>query len=408
MEIRNRWRRACAFCAAFMGLSGLLVWGQQPSSESKIDQYSAQASRALADRNLPEAEAALQKLAVLTPRSASVQAQLGLVYYLENRYAQAAQSFHKALSLDPQIPNASLMLGICLSETGRYSEAVPLLAPVFRSPPNAQAQRLVGLELLHAYKNLRQFSEADGVAQELLRRYPDDPEIIYHASRLYGDQSLSLILRLMKKAPNSAWVHLVFAQINEDEGRYNSAITQYRLALQIDPHLPGLHFNLGRALLLSSDSNQARDEALKEFEEDLASNPQNSLAEYEIGEIYRREGKLDKALPFFERAIRFNPQFEEAQIALGRSLIGLKQPQQALPHLLAAARLNPNNSVSHFLLARVYEELGNSAAQQREMALFRKYRVQPYSNPNGGAFQAPASFGAPKVTPQVLESNSTK
>lgn len=407
MKTGAGWRRAGGFCAAFICLSLTPCLGTPQASQAEIEQYSAKAQRALASRNLPEAETALEKLATLTPDNASVDAQLGLVYYMQNRYSQATQAFEQALKLNPEIPHVPMMLGICLSETGHYSKAVPLLAPVFKSPSEQRTKKLVGLELLQAYKSLQRFSDADAVSQELLRLYPKDPEIIYHVSRLYGDQSLGLILRLMKQAPNSAWVHLVFAQVNEDEQRYSSAITQYRLALEIDPHLPGAHFNLGRALLLSSDSDEARNQALQQFQQELAINPQNPLAKYEIGEVYRRKGELKKALPFFESAVRFNPQLEAAQIALGRTLIGLKESQQALPHLLAAVRLNPANDVSHFLLAQTYRDLGNAAAQRREMAQFQKYRVQPYSHPGGSAAQLPPGLGAPKVTPQALDSHSS-
>lgn len=407
MKPGARWRRAGGFCAAFICLSLTPCLSAPQASQSEIEQYSVKAERALASRNLPEAAAALEKLATLTPNNASVDAQLGLVYYMQNRYAQATQAFEQALKLNPEIPHVPMMLGSCLTETGHYSKAIPLLAPVFKSPSEQRTKKLVGLELLQAYKSLQRFSDADAVSQELLRLYPKDPEIIYHVSRLYGDQSLDLILRLMKQAPNSAWVHLVFAQVNEDEQRYRSAITQYRLALEIDPHLPGAHFNLGRALLLSSDSDEARNQALEQFQQELAINPQNPLAKYEIGEVYRRKGELKKALPFFESAVRFNPQLEAAQIALGRTLIGLKEPQQALPHLLAAVRLNPASDVSHFLLAQTYRELGDTERQQREMALFQKYRVQPYSHRGGSAVQLPPGFGAPKVTPQALDSHSS-
>jgi len=367
-------------------------------------ELSEKAQGALAARNMPEAEAALQDLTQLTPGSASVYAQLGLVYYMENRYVRAAQSFRHALKLSPRLADAGAMLGICLSEAGRYSEAVPMLVPAFRSSPSNQMQKLAGLELLHAYKNLQRFSDAEGLSQELLRSYPHDPEILYRVSRLHADESVLLIIRLMRSGPSSIWVHLVFAQINEDEGHYESAITQYRLALQMNPRFPGVHFNLGRALLLRSDSTESRSEALQQFEEEMAIDPESSLAQYEVGEIYRRSGELDKARRFFEKAVESNSQFEEAQIALGRTLIGLNEPNKALPHLLAAVRVSPKNEVSHFLLARDYQKLGDVTAEKKEMALFQRYQVQPYANPNDPGLQLPPEFGMQKITPQILDS----
>lgn len=395
-------RRAGGFCAVLSWLFLCPCLGAQ-QFRSKIDKYSEDAERALASRNLPKAEIALQQLATLTPSVASVHAQLGLVYYMENRYAQAAESFRQALQLNPHLPNASVMLGICISEVGRYSDAIPLLAPYFRSSKGGKMGRLVGLGLLHAYGSLNRYSEADRVSEELMKMYPRDPEILYHASSLYGDQSLYLIVHLMKTAPDSVWVYLVFAKVNEDEKRYDAAIAEYRLALKMSPRLPGIHFNLGRALFMSSDSDRSRKQALQEFQQELAIDPQNSRADYEIGEIYRRGSELDKARLYFERAVRLNPQFEESQIALGRTLIDLKQPREAIPYLLTAVGLNPANAVSHFLLARAYSELGDSPNSKRELALFRKYRIQPYSNSNGPAFQLSPDLTTPDVTLQTLD-----
>jgi tetratricopeptide (TPR) repeat protein len=200
---------------------------------------------------------------------------------------------------------------------------------------------------------------------------------------------------------------MAFAEALEGEKRYDLAIIEYRKVIAAQPDMTGAHYRLGRALLLKApDSEEAREEALKEFQQDLKLDSRNSAAEYEIGEIYRRRGQFEPALEHFSRALEIDPGVEDAQIALARTLIHLRKPKESLPHLLAAIQLNPKNEVSHFLLAGVYRTLGNSADYQHEMTLYQKYHFQPYAEKPAGGEQVPAAFSSPEVTKQTLDSES--
>ncbi|MGH9453297.1 MAG: tetratricopeptide repeat protein [Terriglobia bacterium] len=361
-----------------------------------------EAKSAMAAKQLPAAAAALEKLSRLTPNVAQVQANLGLVYYMQDRYPEAVVAFRKAQKIDSGLPDVNSMLGICLAGIGHYQDAVKMLGPAFRTSANNRMGRVIGLDLLRAWRALRDYPQANEVAAELLRRYPDDPEVLYNSSRFYGEQSLNLVFRLMKAAPDSPWVPLLFAEINADQKHYGAAITQYRQALKMDADLPGVHLDLGRALLLSSNTPQVAEEALQEFKSELEIDPRNSNAEYEIGEIYRKRAQPSEALQHFVRATELQPGFVEAQIAVARTLINLHRPKEAIPHLLSAIRMRPADEVSHFLLAKAYDQTGNPAGQEKEMTLFRKYHLRPYSSDTHGEFQVPAGLISPEVTPQTL------
>jgi len=362
----------------------------------------------MAAKDLPAAAAALEKLATLTPAAAQVHANLGLVYYMQNRYTEAIAAFRKAARLNSALPKVNAMLGICLTETGQYQEAAKLLGPAFRASAGDPMGKVVGLDLLRALRELEDYPQADEVSAELLRRYPDDAEVLYNASRLHGEQSLSLMLRLMKSDPQSPWLPFALGQINEDESQYDAAITEYRLALKIDPRFPGAHLSLGRVLLLSSSAPETAEEALQEFRSELEIDPQNARAEYEIGEVYRKRAELAEALRHFLKATDLQPDFEEAQIALARTLINLNRPKEAIPHLLVATRLKPANEVSHFLLASAYGQTGDLAGQQKETALYQQYHVRPYAAGTQGQFQLPPGLSSPEVTPQTLDPGAGK
>lgn len=374
--LRRFWTAALP---CFLLLSPLCLAAQQ-ANRSTISQYSLEAKRALAEKNAPAAVAALEKLARLTPNDPNVQANLGTVLYIEGQYEQAAERFKKALKLDPKIGSVRPLLGICYAELGQAKEAIPLLGPAFRHPPNKKVGRLIGIELMDAYRSSNNNLEALVVSEELLKRYPNDPEILYRAGHLYGDRSVQIMRRLVKVAPKSPWKRMAFAEALEDEKRYDLAIIEYHKVIASDPTMPGIHYLLGRAILLNSvDSNKTQEKAMKEFQEALRQNPRNAAAAYELGEIYFRRGEAKESASYLSLSVKINPDSEQAQIALARSLMSFRKFPEALPHLRIAIQLDPGNDTAHFLLARVYKALGNSTAYQHEMELYQKYHIEPFS-----------------------------
>jgi tetratricopeptide (TPR) repeat protein len=374
----------------------------QRPSPAQIEEYSHRAEQALAAKDWDKAARALQELAKLRPDVPEVHANLGLAYYSQGRVLDAARAFERALKLNPKMAQAQVMLGLCNAELGRDQEAVMILEPAFRRPPDTHMGRLIGLDLQRAFTRLKQNDKAMAVSDELLKRYPNDPEILFQASRLYADRSYELMRRLIRTAPDSYWVHYANAEVHESLQRYDLALAEYRKVLEMEPRLPGVHFRIGRAILLTSRDPKAIEGALREFEAELQIAPQNADAEYEIGEILRQRGQLEQAAERFGKALEYHPEFEEAQIGVARTLITLGRPQEAVAHLLAAIRLNPLNAVPHFLLASAYKALGNTSNAQKEMATFHKLRASS----SQASTQLPTASASSEVTPQSLGSEA--
>ena len=179
-------KRNYILAVAFIGASGMQ---SQPAGDTALDRYSADAEQAMAAHDWPAAAKALQQLAKGAPGVPEVHANLGLAYYSQNLVSEAAAEFQKTLSLDPKFLRAGWMLGLCDAELGRSEEAIKLLEPAWGHPPDDQAGRLIGLDLLRAYQGLQQYGKAAMLGEDLLRRYPKDPEIVYQVSRLHAGRS---------------------------------------------------------------------------------------------------------------------------------------------------------------------------------------------------------------------------
>jgi len=377
--------------------------GQQ-ADEALIRRYSQEAEKALAAKDAEAAAALLEKLSRLAPNIPEVFANLGVVYYTQNRYAQAAEAFQRALKLNPKIANVPLMLGMCYAGLDRPKEAIPILEPAFQQSPDKDIGRMIGIKLMDAYSSVDEHIKALQMCEELLQRYPDDPEMLYRASHMHGDRALQTMSRLVKVAPESPWKRMAFAEALEAEKRFDLAVMEYRKVIEADPNMPGAHYRLGRALLLRSlDSDAARDEAIGEFQKALATDSRNAGADYELGEIFRRRGQADQAITHFAQAVQIDPGFKEAQIAFARTLLQLHKPKEALAPLHAAIQLDPTNEVSHFLLAQAYKSLGDRASYNNEMAVYQKYHLVPYAKESMREEPLPAALSTPEVTRQTLE-----
>ena len=365
------------FRAVIRSLVFLLLYvsgGTAQERDTDLERYSDQAREALASKKWDEAVKALQHLAQLAPSVPQVQANLGMALFFQGHATEALAAFDRARKLNPALPQVELMVGLCQAELGRHGEAVTVLAPAFDHPPDAETGRLIGLHLARSYSELRQFDKALAAGEELLKRYPDDAEVLFQVSRLHADRSYRLMKRLVQVAPDSYWVHLANAQVQESLQRFDLAQQEYRKAIELNPNAPGAHVGLGRAILSAAKDSHAIEEASREFERELALSPENAVAEFELGEIAREHGQPDKAREHLLRAVRHNPDFFEAQIAIGRLFLKEGKSREAIAHLDVAARLDPRDKLSHYLLGSAYKSLGDPDAARRELDLYRKLR----------------------------------
>jgi tetratricopeptide (TPR) repeat protein len=379
-------------------IAGPVVAAQQSDDRARLFQEGA---RALAEHRYAEAAQAYETLRKLSPEVAEVHASLGLSYFQQRKFSEAIPALRQALKLKPALPNLPVLLSMSLSELGRYEEALPGLQKGFSQAADAAIKRSAGLQLQRAYTGLRRDAEAVDVARELTRLFPKDPEVLYHASRLYANFAFVTLQRLSEAAPDSIWVHLAAGEANESQGMDDGALRDYRAVLALDPRRPGVHFRLGRVLLARSQrggSDGADEaEALKAFQQELAVDPTHASAAYEIAELHRKAGRLDNAREFFETALKHYPEFEEARVGLGRTLVALSKPELAVPHLQRAIALNPSGEVAYYQLAQAYRALGDAPAQEKALAAFE--RLQSASSQRSD----PANLSRREVTAQTLE-----
>jgi tetratricopeptide (TPR) repeat protein len=362
------------------------IWGQSINTPL-AERYAQEGQEALAAGHYVEAQAAYEKLRQLEPDVAEIHANLGLIYFQERKFDQAVFSLRQALRLKPSLTKTDSILAISLSEQGRFSDALPGLERGFHRPSDPEMRRMCGLQLQRAYAGMNRDQKAVEIALELNGLYPNDPEILYHSGKIFGNSAFLAMQKLAQVAPASIWRHQAWAEAYESQGSYDVAIGEYRQVLAGDPTRIGIHYRLGRTLLSRSRQTTSAEDAaaaLKEFQQELERDPSNASAAYEIAEADRNAGQLEEAQKFFELALEYYPEFEEARLGLGAALTSLQKPAEALPHLQKAISLNRQNEVGWYRLSQVEGMLGNAVERQRAFTEFQRLRIEKSSREEAG------------------------
>jgi tetratricopeptide (TPR) repeat protein len=394
MREHLRWGLALAF--GFMLPLGAAA---QAGSDDRAAQYAAAGQQALAQGRFAEAQSDFEKLAKLDPDVAEIHATLGVIYFKQGEYELAVREVRTAQKLKPSLPRLDNLLGLSLAELGRYSDALPRLEKCFKQAGDAESQRMCGLQLLRVYTGLGRDSDAVETSLALNKLYPDDPEVLYHTGRIYGNFAYIVMEKLHDKAPDSIWMLQAQGDANESQKNYDAAVIAFNHVLVLDPTRPGIHYRLGRIYLARFQDTQKpedRDAAVREFTAELSVDAGNGNASYELANIQANLGNLEEAARQFESVLQRYPDFEEALVGLGGVDLQAHNPQAAVPLLEHATRIRSDDEVAWYRLAQAERATGNKEAQLKALAAFRNLHS---STP--GTLRKPNA--GDEITPQQLD-----
>ncbi len=288
------------------------------------------------------------------------------------------QAARTALARAPNDPQARLFLALVKSATGECPAALTELSRGFAAGEN---RRLAGLALAQCQIAGKNFAGAGATVARLEKLFPADPDVLYVSADYHMKAWNDAIYRMYQKAPASYRVDQLSAEVFETQGKYAEAVAEYRKAIEKNPKAINLHYHLGRALLQQSHDPAMLAEARKEFEAELALNPADAVAEYQVGQILIAEEKSSDAAPHLERALALRADFPEAIVAVAKLRMDAKRYPDAIALLERAVKLQPRNETTHYNLMMAYRNAGRSADAQREKAELDKLQKPP-----GGEF----------------------
>lgn len=350
---------AAAFCPAQTGAS-FAAHMQQAQSDLRARRP---------DLAIPELQAAV----ALDPTSVDAQANLGVLLFFQGKPSDAIPHLRAAVTAQPSLAKIQGILGIAELHTGQNDPGRADLEAAFPNLTDLRFKVQVGLELVGSYTLTSDLDQAAAILAQLKKAAPDNPEVLYAAYRTYSDLSGEARLALSVAAPGSPQMHQLLAHEEIREGHTNAAIAQYRQAIALDPHLPGVHYELGELLNTSGDP-AIKKQAEQEFHTALLENPQDERAVLSLADIAAQRGETQQAFQDYSRAVALQPSDADAKLGLAKTLMEMNQPDKALPLVEQAVQLDPTNATAHYRLAILDRRAGRTDEARRQLQLYQQYK----------------------------------
>lgn len=381
----------CAFCVNLAA---------QTMTQKEAERYAMAGQQALAGGQYFNARDDFEQLAKLQPNLAEVHATLAVIYFKLREYEHAADQARQAQRLNPGLPRLTSLLGLSLAELGQFSDALPRLEKGFKYTAEPEVRRMCGLQLLRAYMGVGRNSDAVMTSLELNKLYPDDPEVLYHTSRVFGNYAYTVMEKLQDKAPDSVWSLQAEGEAAESQRDFDSAIATFNHALKIDPEHTGIHYKLGFVFLgrfEQSHRAEDHDAARREFLAELSVDPDNGNASYELAQMSADDNDLEQAQRQFEAVVARFPEFEQALVGLAGVYLKSQSAGRALAPLERATKIDASDEVAWYRLAQAERAAGNRDAAQKALETFRTL--------HGTSDTALKLAASNEVTPQQLGPN---
>ncbi len=274
-------------------------------------------------------------------------AQAGFIYLLKNQISFAESAFQKALSLQPDLPEAELGLAQCDIQVGRLSAAVARLEKLTDETPLPDA--LVCLASL--YRRLNRTEEAlsavnRGLAITDNASFEVEKGLILEQSG-QPKEALKAYRRAVDLDPyrSDVWANLgnVYHKLND----VAKAEDAYKRALQQDLNYPEAHHNL--AVLLYEQSRMT--EALEHYRAVLSRHPDYLPSLYNLAVIQEENGDEVEALGLYFNVLSRKGMFPDLDWRIANTLTtlfrkGRKEKKQALDFAKGWVKNFPDNPVA--------------------------------------------------------------
>ncbi|MGH9788271.1 MAG: tetratricopeptide repeat protein, partial [Candidatus Acidiferrales bacterium] len=337
----------------------------------------------------------LAEAAKLAPRWTELHYRSGLIYESLRQYKQAIAAWRRYLDLRPDTPRKPEMVAKLTEweyrreKQVKAEELVEQGAAAFQKPDLPAA--------LDLYRRAAEADPENAVAQTRLAE-------LFLNMRPAGAASVDDALRhareAVRLAPQSAEAHRQLARALREKGELAEAEREARAAVRLAPEASNTHATLAVVLVRVGRGSEAMAEAreamrtetddranqglvlqvAEEFaqqkdwsrayallREYLADHPDNVNARVRLGVMLASNGDDASAERELREAVRRDPRNSFAQYELGRLLWAKKKDNNgALGPAREAVRLDPNSTWTHWLLASVLSDLGQTNEAHRE------------------------------------------
>jgi tetratricopeptide (TPR) repeat protein len=346
--------------------SGVVSWAQT----TKVQDPKRQEALALEQQGKnPEAVAAWRAYLKEHPTDPEPYAQLGLLEARQEHYKEAVPLYRKALAMNPHVPGLRLNLGLALFKLGELKQAIPEFTQSLKEagPGSPDAQRLTIL-IGMSYYGLAEYAEAVPFLKEAAAKDQQSlPLRLALAHSCLWSKQYSCVMdvyhEILTLNSESAEADMLAGEALDEMKDNEGSTKMFRAAVAANPREPNVHFGLGYLLW----TQKIYPEAAREFEFELANDPQHVQSLVYLGDSKIQLNQPTEAKPILEKAIQLDPAQPLAHLDLGIVLSDAGDNEGALRELTLAEKLNPNDVNVHWRLGRLYRTMGRTDEAKAEL-----------------------------------------
>jgi len=318
------------------------------SNSTSPELYHLRAQSYIQTKDFLSATLDLERASTKTYQPASLFFDKGYIYYQQGRYKKSADSFHKALSIDPSSFQSLFYLG-------------------------------------NIYLSRNSFGEAIKYLEKSLAYDPFNPEILYGLGVSYsnigkGEKALFYLKKANKKAPKDSRIKKLMGNLEKETNKdiqdgirymgikkYKKAMNSFSQAMKKFPDFGRIYHLRAQALIRLNFFSTA----LEDLNEALDKDYYNSLLLSDLGYTYYQLGEYAKAVKSFGKALKMDPENKQAhdfleEISEGSNLFNngimhfdAKDYEKAIESFSQAILNAPDNYKSYNLRGLSFIRIGD-------------------------------------------------
>ncbi|MGB9893941.1 MAG: tetratricopeptide repeat protein, partial [Candidatus Saccharicenans sp.] len=294
------------------------------------------------------------------------------------KYDQAVQNLEKALSLESGIPQAQLLLSTCYNELGKKAEAKKILDEILKEDPNS-VQALIGLanilieegrgqDVISLCKKALSIDERNTQAYTLIGEvYMARME---HAqARPYLEKAVEIQPKMTRNVLNLAVCLVGLKEFEAAEKLLKEILKDY-------PKYPLVYYHLG----LMYEEQGRIEEACEAYSKEIENYPDHFRARFNLAKLLLKRGDLNGYLEQMEKVMKTAPNEAEGYLFYARGKLLMNgDPGQILEVInsgLSKARTSELKALGYFLLADVYNRLGQQERVREALVKAKYYKNQ--------------------------------
>lgn len=235
---------------------------------------------------------------------------LGVAYKREGLLEKAVAILERGIALDSSYTPFYSNLSSVLRLQKQYAKSAQMLWKTI-SMTHKLHDYITLVELL---KLLKKPEEALGVANEIVKKFPNEYEAYLNLGNLFASwrlfqKAVEPYRRAIVLAPNKTQAYNNLGVVYKELGRNEEALFAYQKVLELNPNDSAALNNLGNLRRNMGDTTGA----IAALKCSITLNPNYADAYSNLGALYKENKEFDRAMFYYQKALALNPEHTNAQ-----------------------------------------------------------------------------------------------